>query len=36
MLRGDKRFILKASVDAQRGADYLFAAVEAGKATQAA
>jgi antirestriction protein ArdC len=36
VLRGDKRFILKASADAQRGADYLFAAVEAGKAAQAA
>ena len=36
VLRGDKRFILKASADAQRGADYLFAAVEAGKAVQAA
>jgi antirestriction protein ArdC len=36
VLRGDKRFILKASADAQRGADYLFAAVEAGKAAKAA
>jgi antirestriction protein ArdC len=36
VLRGDKRFILKASADAQRGADYLFAAVEEGRAAQAA
>jgi antirestriction protein ArdC len=36
VLHGDKRFILKASADAQRGADYLFTAVEAGKAARAA
>lgn len=36
VLRGDKRFILKASADAQRGADYLFTVVEAGKRVRAA
>ena len=35
-LRGDKRFILKASADAQRGADYLIAAMERGMAARAA
>jgi len=36
VLRGDKRFILKASADAQRGADYLIEAMERGMAAQAA
>ncbi len=35
-LRGDKRFILKASAAAQRGADYLIAAMERGMAARAA
>lgn len=36
VLRGDKRFILKASADAQRGADYLFAAMDVEQAVKVA
>lgn len=36
VLRSDKRFILKAAADAQRGADYLLAAAAADGATAVA